>query len=280
MPSDDRSISLPVKRQASLVSIGRGSAYYRAKPVSDAYPKLMRRVDGLRLELPFAGARMLRDLLRAEGVVVGRKHMNEHADAAQGHHGAVQEAQDEREGLRPQDSPASAAHAAHHAGQPGLGDGHPLHPDGAGLRLLGGGDRLVQPPGAGLAAVDRDGHRVLHRCCGRGDHAVRHTRDLQHRSGQSIYQRRLQGAAHGRGIRIAMDGKGCWRDDAFIEPLWRSIKYEEVYLHAYESVSQARGGIGRYIDVYNTRRPHSSLQARTPDVVYFNSLPWPSAQAA
>ena len=80
-------------------------------------------------------------------------------------------------------------------------------------------------------------------------------------------------------IRISMDGKGCWRDNVFIERLWRSIKYEEVYLHAYESVNQARGGIGRYIDFYNTRRPHSSLQARTPDVVYFESLPWPSAQA-
>ncbi len=82
------------------------------------------------------------------------------------------------------------------------------------------------------------------------------------------------------GIRISMDGKGCWRDNVFIERLWRSIKYEEVYLHAYESVGQARTGIGRYIEFYNTRRPHSSLQARTPDVVYFDSLPWPSAQAA
>ena len=77
-----------------------------------------------------------------------------------------------------------------------------------------------------------------------------------------------------------MDGKGCWRDNVFVERLWRSIKYEEVYLHAYESVSQARNGIGRYIEFYNTRRPHSSLQARTPDVVYFDSLPRPSAVAA
>ena len=82
------------------------------------------------------------------------------------------------------------------------------------------------------------------------------------------------------GIRISMDGKGCWRDNVFIERLWRSIKYEVVYLHAYERVSQARAGIGRYIEFYNTRRPHSSLQARTPDVVYFKSLQRPSAQAA
>jgi len=74
-------------------------------------------------------------------------------------------------------------------------------------------------------------------------------------------------------IAISMDGKGCWRDNVFVERLWRSIKYEEVYLHAYASVSQAREGIGRYIDFYNTRRPHSRLQARTPDVVYFDSQP-------
>ena len=76
------------------------------------------------------------------------------------------------------------------------------------------------------------------------------------------------------------DGKGCWRDNVFIERVWRSIKYEEVYLHAYETVSAAREGIGRYINFYNMRRPHSSHQARTPDVVYFASLPQPSAEAA
>ncbi len=70
------------------------------------------------------------------------------------------------------------------------------------------------------------------------------------------------------------------RSNVFIERVWRSIKYEEVYLHAYESVSAARDGIGRYINFYNTRRPHSSHQARTPDVVYFASLPQPSAEAA
>ena len=82
------------------------------------------------------------------------------------------------------------------------------------------------------------------------------------------------------GIRISMDGKGCWRDNVFIGRVWRSIKYEEVYLHAYETVSAAREGIGRYINFYNTRRPHSSHQARTPDVVYFASLHQPSAEAA
>ena len=75
------------------------------------------------------------------------------------------------------------------------------------------------------------------------------------------------------GIAISMDGKGAWRDNVFVERLWRSIKYEEVYLRAYDSVSQARASIGRYLDFYNSRRPHSSLDGTTPDQAYFNTLP-------
>ena len=82
------------------------------------------------------------------------------------------------------------------------------------------------------------------------------------------------------GIRISMDGKGCWRDNVFIERMWRSIRYEKVYLHTYQTVSAAREGIGRYINFYNSRRPHSSHQARTPDGVYLASLPQPWADAA
>ena len=73
-------------------------------------------------------------------------------------------------------------------------------------------------------------------------------------------------------IRISMDGRGRWRDNVFIERLWKSIKYEEVYLHACENVSAARAGIARYVQFFNTRRPHSALDRRTPDAVYFNSL--------
>jgi putative transposase len=75
------------------------------------------------------------------------------------------------------------------------------------------------------------------------------------------------------GIQISMDGKGRWCDNVFVERLWRSLKYEEVYLHAYESVSETRTKIGRYIEFYNERRPHSSLKAQTPDQVYFYRPP-------
>ena len=75
------------------------------------------------------------------------------------------------------------------------------------------------------------------------------------------------------GIAISMDGKGAWRDNVFVERLWRSVKYEEVYLKAYDSVSEARASIGRYLDFYNGRRPHSSLDGTTPDQAYFTPLP-------
>ncbi len=75
------------------------------------------------------------------------------------------------------------------------------------------------------------------------------------------------------GIAISMDGRNCWRDNVFVERLWKSIKYDEVYLHAYETVSAARGGIARYIDFYNSRRPHSSLDGMKPDAFYFKDMP-------
>ena len=79
------------------------------------------------------------------------------------------------------------------------------------------------------------------------------------------------------GIRISMDGKGRWRDNVFVERLWKSVKYEEVYLHGYDTVSAARAGLSRYFAFFNTRRPHSSLDRRTPDAVYFDSLPLAAA---
>ena len=77
-------------------------------------------------------------------------------------------------------------------------------------------------------------------------------------------------------IRISMDGTGAWRDNVFVERLWRSVKYEEVYLHAYETVSMARAGLKRYFRFYNSR-PHSGLVQKTPDQVYFKMPPLPMA---
>lgn len=91
--------------------------------------------------------------------------------------------------------------------------------------------------------------------------------------GSQLTSAAFTGLLKDNGIRISMDGKGCWRDNVFVGRLWRSVKYEEVYLHAYDTVSAARAGIGRYLMFYNQRRPHSSLARLTPDQVYFNQPP-------
>ena len=91
--------------------------------------------------------------------------------------------------------------------------------------------------------------------------------------GSQFISQAFTGLLKEHGIRISMDGKDAWRDNVFIERLWRSVKYEEVYLHAYDTVSDSRAGIGRYLNLYNRRRPHSSLKGKTPDQVYFSQQP-------
>ena len=81
------------------------------------------------------------------------------------------------------------------------------------------------------------------------------------------------------GIAISMAGRGAWRDNVFVERLWRSVKYEEVYLRAYDTVAEARRLIGRYLNFFNTKRPHSSLAAQTPGHAYFKRLPSSAAAA-
>ena len=90
--------------------------------------------------------------------------------------------------------------------------------------------------------------------------------------GSQFTSQEFIGALQVRGIRISMDGKGCWRDNVFVERLWKSIKYEEIYLHAYDSVSDARAGIGKYFSFYNQRRPHTEHGGETPETMYFNNL--------
>jgi len=275
----DRNHPLPITRQAQIVNISRGSVYYEGEPISDADLKLMRRIDELHLELPFAGARMLRDLLRAEGFTVGRKHMTTLM---------------RRMGITAlYRKPNTSRKAPGHTIWPYL------------LRTLAitrsnhvwAMDISYIPMARGFvylaAVIDWHSRRVLAWrlsismdtafCTEAVEEAIaRYGKPeiFNTDQGSQFTSSAFTGLLLEHGIRISMDGKGCWRDNVFIERVWRSIKYEEVYLHAYETVSAAREGIGRYINFYNTRRPHSSHQARTPDVVYFASLPQPSAEAA
>jgi putative transposase len=81
------------------------------------------------------------------------------------------------------------------------------------------------------------------------------------------------GLVQAHGLQLSIDGKGSWRDNLFIERLWKSVKYEEVYLHVYDSVTEARHGLTRYFTLYNQGRPHTALDGQTPDMVYFAPLP-------
>ena len=158
----DRNHELPIKRQAELLNISRGTVYYHPEPVSEADLALMRRIDELHLEHPFAGSRMLRDLLHPRGLR-RRPAARRHADAAHGHRGAVPQAQHQQEAPGAPGVPVPAARHGDRAGQPGLGPGHHLHPDGARLGVPDGGAGLVQPPGAGAPGVDHDGGGLLRR---------------------------------------------------------------------------------------------------------------------
>jgi len=261
-----------LNRQAELVGISRGNVYYLPRAVSEADERLMRRIDGLNLEHPFAGSRMLRDMLGREGLHVGRRHV-----------GTLMR----RMGIQALYRKPNTSKK-----QPG----HKIYP-----YLLRGVkiDRANQvwatdityiPMAHGwvymCAIVDWASRRVLaHRVSITMDAAfcVEALEEALSRYGQPEIFNSDQGSQFTseaftaplleRGVQISMDGRGAWRDNVFVERLWRSIKNEEVYLHAYESVSQAKAGIARYIGFYNSRRPHSSLDKSTPEEFYFATLP-------
>ena len=264
----DRTHPLPITRQAQIVGISRGSVYYTGEPVSDADLKLMRRMDELHLELPFAGARML----RAEGFTVGRKHMTT----------LMRRMGTTALYRKPNTSKKTSGHTTH----PYLlrtltitRSNHVWAMDISYIPMARGFVYLA-------AVIDWHSRRVLAWrlsismdtafCTEAVEEAIAKygKPDIFNTDqGSQFTSRAFTGLLHGHGIRISMDGKGCWRDNVFVERLWRSIKYEEVYLHAYASVSEAKAGIGRYLRQYNSARPHSSLADQTPDEAYFTPPP-------
>lgn len=268
----DRSHAVPLKRQAELVGISRGNVYYVPCAASQADERLMRRIDALHLDYPFAGSRMLRDMLAREGMAAGRRHV-----------GTLMR----RMGI-------AALYRKPDTSKPQ--PGHKVYPyllRGVEVRRVNqvwATDITYIPMARGwvylCAIVDWASRRVLaHRVSITMEAAfcVEALQEALARYGQPEIFNSDQGSQFTsdaftaplleRGVRISMDGRGAWRDNVFVERLWRSIKYEEVYLHAYESVAQAKAGIARYIGFYNARRPHSSLDKSTPDEFYFSSLP-------
>jgi putative transposase len=268
----DRKHGLPVSKQARLLGMARSSVYYRPQPVSEADQKLMRRIDELHLEFPFAGARMLARLLRREGHDVGRRRVRT----------LMKRMGVEALYCRPNTSRRNAQHKV----WPYLLRGMKIDRSNQVWAL----DTTYIPMSRGFvyltAVVDWASRKVLaHRVAITLEavHAVEALEEAFARYGRPDVVNTDQGsqftagafteAVLGRGIRLSMDGKGSWRDNVFVERVWRSIKYEEVYLKAYESVSHARQSIGAYIKLYNQKRPHSSLADQTPDEAYFATLP-------
>src|SRR5262249_25700829 len=161
--------------------------------------------------------------------------------------------------------------------EPGGGDGPPLRAHGARLHLSRRRHGLVQPPGSVVARVDHDGGGILRRGVGRGAGPSWQSSNLQHGPGQPVHVSLLPDVLVEHQIAISMDGRGSRRHNLFLDRFWPSAKSEEVCLRAYDSVDEARASLSRYIPFYNGHRPHSSLDGRTPDQAYFNSLPFRAA---
>ena len=263
--------ALPVVRQCQLLNLSRSSVYYTPQPVSAGALALMRRIDELHLHHPFAGARMLRDLLGQEGFIVGRRHV----------------------GTLMQKMGIEALYR-----RPNTSRKHPQQPVFPyllrGLEITRANhvwamDITYIPMRKGfvyLAAVlDWATRRVLSWRLSNTlttDFCLEAVEESLQRYGTPEIFNTDQGSQftssdfvellRHHGIQQSMDGKGRWVDNVFVERLWKSVKYEAVYLHAYDSVAQAKQGLERYFRFYNQRRPHSSLDGQTPDQVYFNLL--------
>jgi putative transposase len=268
----DRSHDLSITRQAELLGFSRGSVYYLPRPTSEADLQLMRRLDELHLQHPFMGARMLRDQLLREGLQVGRRHVTTLMQRMG------------MEALCPQ--PGSSKPAPGHKIYPYL------------LRTLAitranqvwALDTTYIPMARGFvyltAVVDVCSRKVL-------AHKVAITLEACHArevieqafarygtpeivntdQGSQFTATEFTDAVLQRGCKLSMDGRGAWRDNVFVERLWRSVKYERVYLKAYDSVNAARADIAEYMRWYNTQRPHSGVERLTPEEAYVAGLP-------
>ena len=272
----DRTHGLPLTRQAKILKLGRSSVYYTPCPVSAGDLVIMRRIDGLHLEYPFAGSRMLRDLLRGEGFEIGRQAVRT----------MMKRMGVEAIYRRPNTSKPAPGHRIYPYLLRKLAVERPNHvwamdityiPMARGFvclaavidwytrRVLSWRLSITMDPAFCLEAVEEAIARY-------GKPDIFNTDQ-----GSQFTSADFTGLLAQHKIAISMDGKGAWRDNVFVERLWRSVKYEEVYLKAYETVSVARASLGSYLTFYNGTRPHSAHCGRTPDEAYFGFIPLAAA---
>jgi putative transposase len=268
----DREHPLPLTKQVAALGISRRSIYYLPQPVSAADLALMRSMDELHLEFPFAGSRLLRDLLAAEGSQIGRRHITT----------LMRKMGIEAVYRRPNTSKPAPGHKIYPYLLRGLVIDRPNH--------VWATDITYIPMARGFvylcAVMDWFARRILAwrlSITMEADFCVEALEEALARydrpkifntdQGSQFTSEPFTDVLIANDIAISMDGKGAWRDNVFVERFWRTVKYEEVYLRAYDSVGEARTSIGRYLGFYNGRRPHASLDRRTPDQAYFNPLP-------
>jgi putative transposase len=268
----DRTHALPLTRQTEILKLSRSGLYYRACPVSPADLAIMRRMDELHLEYPFAGSRMLRDLLRGEGVGIGREHVIT----------LMRRMGIEAIYRRPNTSKPAPGNKIYPYLLRSVVIDRPNQAWAMDITYIAMARGFVYL----AAVVDWATRRVLawrlsitmevEFCLEAVEEALaKHGKPeiFNTDQGSQFTSAAFTGLLIDNAIKISMDGRGAWRDNVFVERLWRSVKYEEVYLRAYDSVADARASIGRYLTFYNAKRPHSSLDARTPDQAYFAPLP-------
>jgi putative transposase len=258
---------LSVRRQCELLHVSRSGLYYEPEPTSPEELALMRRIDELHLKRPFYGSRKLADALRKEGREANRKRV-QRLMRLMG-----------LEAMAPK--PKTSEPHAEHVVYPYLLRGLSI----CRVNQVWATDITYIPMRTGfvylVAIMDWYSRRVLSwRLSNTLDSSfcVEALEEAFARFGKPEIFNTDQGAQftadaftkplRERGIAISMDGKGRCLDNVFVERLWRSLKYEEVYLHAYDSVPEARAGIGRYLTFYNDERPHQALGYQTPDAFY------------
>ena len=267
----DRNHKLPVSHQCPLLGLARSTAYYTPRERSPADLALMRRMDELHLEHPFAGARMLRDLLRPGGSKAGRKHIGT-LMARMGIQALYRKPNTSRRQRGDEIYPYLLRDLAIERPNQVWAADITYLPMRRGFLYL-------------FAVIDWHSRRVLAWRLSNTlttDFCLEGVREAIHRNGcPEIFNTdqgcqftssEFTGLLKSHDIRISMDGKGCWRDNVFVERLWKSVKYEEVYLKAYDSVAEAKASLGTYLRFYNERRPHRSLGGQTPDAAYFANL--------
>jgi putative transposase len=268
----DRSHDLPVSRQARALGISRGSVYYLPKPTSAIDLAIMRRMDALHLEYPFAGSRMLRDLLRHEGFLIGRLRVAS----------LMKKMAIDAIYRRPNTSKSTPGHKVYPYLLRKLAITRPNQVWATDISYIPMAKGFVYL----VAIVDWFSRKVLawrvsisldvSFCVEALEEALaRYGKPeiFNTDQGSQFTSLTFTSVLQREEISISMDGRGAWRDNVVVERLWRSVKYEEVYLRAYGVVSEARASIGRYFEFYNGKRPHSSLGAKTPDQMYFDNLP-------